>query len=90
MKDLVSPHYKPRLVRSGNGFVTSLIVPEGNAADSIKLEPAIRDSIGRTGVIATLVSTDDGYAPRKSIAQQGGGGCPAISGFVAFLPLASR
>jgi IS5 family transposase len=57
--------YKPQLVRSGNGFVTSLIVPEGNAADSIKLEPAIRDSIGRTGVIATLVSTDDGYASAK-------------------------
>lgn len=57
--------YKPQLVRSGNGFVTSLIVPEGNAADSIKLEPAIRDSINRTGVIATLVSTDDGYASAK-------------------------
>jgi len=57
--------YKPQLVRSGNGFVTSLIVPEGNAADSIKLEPAIRDSIRRTGVIATLVSTDDGYASAK-------------------------
>jgi len=57
--------YKPQLVRSGNGFVTSLIVPEGNAVDSIKLEPAIRDSIRRIGVIATLVSTDDGYASAK-------------------------
>ena len=54
--------YKPQLVRSENGFVTSLIVPEGNAADSVKLAPAIRDSIKRTGVIAELVSTDDGYA----------------------------
>lgn len=54
--------YKPQLVRSENGFVTSLIVPQGNAADSIKLEPAIRDSIQRTGVVAELVSTDDGYA----------------------------
>jgi len=52
---------KPQLVRSKNGFVTSLIVPEGNAADSVKLAPAIRDSIKRTGVIAELVSTDDGY-----------------------------
>jgi len=57
--------YKPQLVRSANGFVTSLIVPEGNAADSIKLEPAIRDSIRRTGVVAELVSTDDGYASAK-------------------------
>jgi hypothetical protein len=57
--------YKPQLVRSENGFVTSLIVPEGNAADSIKLEPAIRDSIRRTGVVPELVSTDDGYASAK-------------------------
>ncbi len=57
--------YKPQLVRSEKGFVTSLIVPQGNAADSIKLEPAIRDSIRRTGVIAQLVSTDDGYASAK-------------------------
>jgi len=54
--------YKPQLVRSENGFVTSLIVPEGNAADSVELAPAICDSITRTGVVAELVSTDDGYA----------------------------
>jgi IS5 family transposase len=57
--------YKPQLVRSENGFVTSLIVPEGNAMDSIKLEPAIQDSIRRTGVVAKLVSADDGYASAK-------------------------
>jgi len=57
--------YKPQLVRSEQGFVTSMIVPQGNAADSIKLEPAIRDSIRRTGVVAELVSTDDGYASAK-------------------------
>jgi IS5 family transposase len=57
--------YKPQLVRSENGFVTSLLVPEGNAADSIKLVPAIEDSIRRTGVVAELVSTDDGYASTK-------------------------
>jgi len=54
--------YKPQLVRSENGFVTSLVVPEGNAADSVELAPAISDSIKRTGVMAELVSTDDGYA----------------------------
>ncbi|VAX32337.1 hypothetical protein MNBD_NITROSPINAE05-370 [hydrothermal vent metagenome] len=57
--------YKPQLVRSQNGFVTSLIVPEGNAADSTQLEPAIADSIQRTGVLAQQVSTDDGYASAK-------------------------
>jgi len=57
--------YKPQLVRSENGFVTSLLVPEGNAADSVKLAPAIRDAIKRTGVVAELVSTDDGYASAK-------------------------
>lgn len=54
--------YKPQLVRSKNGFITSLIVPQGNAADSIMLEPSIRDSIQRTGLVPELVSTDDGYA----------------------------
>jgi hypothetical protein len=57
--------YKPQLVRSANGFVTSLLVPQGNASDSIKLVPAIRDSINRTGVTPELVSTDDGYASAK-------------------------
>lgn len=54
--------YKPQLVRSENGFVTSLTVPQGNTADSNELVPAIQCSIDRTGVIAELVSTDDGYA----------------------------
>ena len=57
--------YKPQLVRSANGFVTSLLVPQGNAADSIKLVPAIRDAIERSGVVAEWVSTDDGYASAK-------------------------
>jgi IS5 family transposase len=57
--------YKPQLVRSEKGFVTSLIVPQGNAADSVELAPVIADSISRTGVIADWVSTDDGYASAK-------------------------
>lgn len=66
--------YKPQLVRSENGFVTSLMVPQGNAADSAELVPAISDSIARTGVIAELVSTDDGYASatgRKAVLAMG-------------------
>jgi len=57
--------YKPQRVRSENGFVTSLLVPQGNAADCVELAPAIRDSIRRTGVVAEWVSTDDGYASAK-------------------------
>jgi len=57
--------YKPQLVRSENGFVTSLLVPLGNAADSGELVPAIADSIRRTTVVPALVSTDDGYASAK-------------------------
>lgn len=57
--------YKPQLVRSDNGFIPSLTVPEGNTADSAELVSAIRNSIKRTGVIADLVSTDDGYASAK-------------------------
>lgn len=57
--------YKPQLVRSENGFVTSLIVEQGNPADSVKLVQAIRDAITRTGIMAELVSSDDGYASRK-------------------------
>jgi len=57
--------YKPQLVRSENGFVTSLMVPEGNAADASMLVPAITDAMARTGVIASIVSTDDGYASAK-------------------------
>ncbi len=54
--------YKPQLVRSANGCVTSLIVPEGSASDAIEFVPAIADSIRRTGVVAEMVSSDDGYA----------------------------
>lgn len=54
--------YKPQLARSGNGFVPSLIVPIGNAADSGKLDKVLEDSVNRTTVLPSEVSTDDGYA----------------------------
>ena len=59
--------YKPQLGRSGNGFVSSLIVPEGNAADSGKLLPVTLDTTSRTGVIPNLVNVDDGYASRAGV-----------------------
>ncbi len=59
--------YKVQLGRSGNGFVTSVIVPEGNAADSGKLLPVTLDTTSRTGVIPGLVNVDDGYASRAGV-----------------------
>lgn len=57
--------FKPQLCRSGNGFVTSLIVPKGNAADSGELDIVIKDHLSRTTVLPKEISTDDGYANTK-------------------------
>ena len=54
--------YKPQLVRSGQGFVTALQVPQGNAADAPQLVPLIDEVHQRTGVLPKWVSVDDGYA----------------------------
>ena len=57
--------YKIQLGRSANGFITSVLVPEGNAADSELLLLMVLDHLQRTGVIPNLVSTDDAYASAK-------------------------
>lgn len=54
--------YKPQLARSGNGFVTALIVTEGNAADSTQLVPVVEQIQQRTGVQPQDLTADDGYA----------------------------
>ena len=54
--------YKPNLARSANGFVTGLIVPQGNASDSGELVPMFEQVVRRTGVIPDTVSVDDGYS----------------------------
>jgi len=54
--------YKPQLGRSQNGFVSSLIVPEGNASDSGQLNAMIEQHISNTQVQPKIISTDDGYA----------------------------
>lgn len=56
--------YKPQLARSGHGFVTGLIVPQGNAADSGQLVPMFDAVVTRTGVVPTTASLDDGYSSR--------------------------
>jgi hypothetical protein len=54
--------YRPQLARSGNGFVTALVLPRGNAADSPQLAPMVQEQIANTGVTPALVSVDDGYS----------------------------
>lgn len=53
--------YKPQIGRSKSGFVTAIIVPEGNAADSGQLRSIVDASLVRTGIAATVLSFDDGY-----------------------------
>jgi len=59
--------YKPQLIRSEHGFVTGLIVPEGNAADALQLVPATLTSTSRTGTIPDSANVDDGYASRINV-----------------------
>jgi len=53
--------YRPQVGRSGQGFVSALLVPEGNAADNGQLVEVVLDHWERTGVLPRLVSSDDGY-----------------------------
>src|SRR5258707_2011457 len=55
----------PQLARSGGGFVTALLLPRGNAADSPHLVPMVQAQIANTGVIPVLVSADDGYSSEQ-------------------------
>jgi len=58
--------YRPQLGRSGRGFVSALIVPEGNAADSGQLVEVVVDHWERSGVLPRLVSSDDGYCNQSA------------------------
>jgi len=60
--------YKPNVARSRNGFVTSLILPLGNAADSAQLIDLTDDTTQRTGIKLSVVSVDDGYASAANLA----------------------
>ncbi|TWU35495.1 hypothetical protein S225a_08590 [Candidatus Brocadiaceae bacterium S225] len=71
--------YKPQLGRSKSGFVSTLVVPEGNAADSGELDGTIEDHITRTKVIPREISTDDGYANTKIRAKWLSGGVEIFS-----------
>ena len=52
--------YKPQLARSGAGFITGLLLPKGNAADSKQLVPMFDEVVRCTGVVPDVMSVDDG------------------------------
>ena len=58
--------YRPQLGRSGQGFVSALIVPRGNAADNGQLVDVVLDHWDRTQVLPGLVSSDDGYSDQSA------------------------
>jgi hypothetical protein len=58
--------YRPQLGKSGEGFVSALLVPMGNAADSGQLVEVVLDHWDRTGVLPKLVSSDDGYSSQSA------------------------
>jgi len=71
--------YKPQLARSGAGFITGLLLPKGNAADSKQLVPMFNEVVRRTGVVPQVVSVDDGYASKANMAEIRGRGVQVIS-----------
>jgi len=59
--------YRPQLARSGSGFVTALVLPRGNAADSRHLVAMVKEQITNTGVIPAMTSADDGYSSQAGL-----------------------
>ncbi len=59
--------YKPQVARSAGGFVTGLLLPRGNAADSAQLVPMLDQVMRRTSATPKVVSVDDGYASRANV-----------------------
>ncbi len=57
--------YKPQLTRSGNGFVTAMLLEQGNTSDSASLLPLTKLHKHNTGVIPGFVSADDGYSSKE-------------------------
>jgi hypothetical protein len=71
--------YRPQVARSGQGFVTALLLPVGNAADSPHLAPMVQEQITNTGIVPTLASADDGYSSEDGRAQVLAMGVKAVS-----------
>ena len=71
--------YRPQLARSGTGFVTALVLPLGNAADSRHLVPMLKEQITNTGVIPSMASVDDGYSSQQGREELLGLGVKVVS-----------
>ena len=71
--------YKPQVARSGAGFITGLLLPKGNAADSEQLIPMVDEVVRRTAVVPEVLSLDDGYASRANMQEMQDRGIQAIS-----------
>ena len=71
--------YRPQLARSGGGFVTALVLPRGNAADSPHLVPMVKEQVTNTGVIPSVVSADDGYSSQEGLEEVLGLGVKVVS-----------
>jgi hypothetical protein len=71
--------YRPQLARSGRGFVTALVLPRGNAADSPYLVPMVKEQITNTGVVPSMASVDDGYSSQQGLEEVQGLGVKVVS-----------
>ena len=71
--------YRPQLARSGSGFVTALLLPRGNAADSRHLAAMVKEQITNTGVIPAMTSADDGYSSQEGREEVLGLGVKVVS-----------
>src|SRR5467141_108117 len=71
--------YRPQLTRSGAGFVTALVLPRGNAADSPHLVPMVKEQITNTGIIPSTASADDGYSSQEGLEEVLGLGVKVVS-----------
>jgi hypothetical protein len=71
--------YRPQLARSGGGFVTALVLPRGNAADSPQLVTMVKEQITNTGVIPSMASADDGYSTQQGREEVLGLGLKVVS-----------
>jgi hypothetical protein len=71
--------YRPQLARSGSGFVTALVLPRGNAADSPHLVAMVKEQITNTGVIPAMTSADDGYSSQLGLEEVQGLGVKVVS-----------
>jgi hypothetical protein len=71
--------YRPQLARSGGGFITALVLPRGNAADSPHLVPMVKEQITNTGVIPSMASADDGYSSQQGLEEVLGLGVKVVS-----------